>query len=56
MKKYIGMLICVLCLCLGLEGCASAEIASGTWGTCPWEIGDDGVLTIHPKSRIMGTK
>ena len=22
--------------------------ASGTWGTCPWEIGTDGTLTIHP--------
>jgi len=24
------------------------NIASGTWGTCPWEISSDGVLTIHP--------
>ena len=20
----------------------------GTWGTCPWEIGNDGTLTVHP--------
>ena len=24
------------------------ERASGTWGTCPWEISADGVLTVHP--------
>ena len=23
-------------------------VASGTWGTCPWEIATNGVLTIHP--------
>ena len=26
----------------------SDPIASGTWGTCPWEIDADGVLTVHP--------
>jgi len=27
---------------------AGSVIASGTWGTCPWEISDTGVLTVHP--------
>ena len=27
---------------------ASTVKHSGTWGTCPWEITDDGVLTVHP--------
>ena len=27
---------------------AGENIASGTWGTCPWEISADGVLTVHP--------
>ena len=26
---------------------AASVVASGTWGTCPWEITDDGTLTIH---------
>ncbi|MBR3316009.1 MAG: BspA family leucine-rich repeat surface protein, partial [Atopobiaceae bacterium] len=26
----------------------SETVASGTWGTCPWEITSDGVLTIRP--------
>ena len=24
------------------------NIATGTWGTCPWEISADGTLTVHP--------
>ena len=24
------------------------NIATGTWGTCPWEISEDGVLTVRP--------
>ena len=28
--------------------CLSKCIARGTWGTCPWEITRDGVLTVHP--------
>ncbi|MBQ6395168.1 MAG: BspA family leucine-rich repeat surface protein [Atopobiaceae bacterium] len=31
-----------------LNARAADVIASGTWGTCPWEITDDGVLTVHP--------
>ena len=27
---------------------AGDNIAEGTWGTCPWEISADGVLTVHP--------
>ena len=23
------------------------SIASGTWGTCPWEVSADGTLTVH---------
>lgn len=30
------------------SGQASAIVASGTWGTCPWELTDDGTLTVHP--------
>lgn len=26
----------------------AANLASGTWGTCPWEISADGTLTVHP--------
>lgn len=26
--------------------------AEGTWGTCPWEIDADGVLTIHPGEGV----
>ena len=34
---------------------AEENIASGTWGTCPWTIDANGVLTIskmHPIKRI----
>ena len=27
---------------------AEGIIASGTWGTCPWDLTDDGTLTVHP--------
>ena len=27
-------------------------IAIGMWGTCPWEITDDGVLTVHPGEGV----
>ena len=27
---------------------AGQAVASGLWGTCPWEITSDGTLTIHP--------
>lgn len=26
----------------------SGEVVSGIWGTCPWEITGDGVLTVYP--------
>ena len=29
------------------EALEEEDIAGGTWGTCAWEIGADGVLTIH---------
>ena len=25
-----------------------SKVASGTWGSCPWELSADGVLTVHP--------
>ncbi|MBQ6395167.1 MAG: BspA family leucine-rich repeat surface protein [Atopobiaceae bacterium] len=31
-----------------LSARAAEIIYSGTWGTCPWEIDADGVLTVHP--------
>ncbi len=33
-----------------MDARAAEVIYSGTWGTCPWEITDDGVLTVHPGS------
>lgn len=26
----------------------ASNIASGVWGTCPWELSADGTLTVHP--------
>ena len=34
---------------------ARAEIASGTCGTCVWNISDDGTLTISPANGTSGT-
>ena len=28
-------------------------LSSGTWGTCPWEITSDGVLTVHPGEFVI---
>ena len=41
----------------GLSGDAAALAAanSGTWGTCVWEFGDDGVFTIKPADGVEGT-
>lgn len=33
----------------------AGNIASGTWGTCPWEISEDGVLTVHPGEGAEST-
>ena len=38
----------VACLLLMPRTARADSIASGTWGTCPWEISADGVLTVHP--------
>lgn len=27
---------------------SAGTVANGTWGTCPWDISDDGVLTVYP--------
>ena len=38
-------------LVLALPGASSAwadSIASGTWGTCPWELDSEGKLTVNP--------
>ena len=54
MKHKLWKLCVALCLCaLALAGIsaqakAKEAIASGEWGTCPWEISDAGVLTVHP--------
>ena len=39
-------ILAVLVLCLFLSMPVRAEIASGTFGSCPWSIDDEGVLTI----------
>ena len=46
MKKWIICLLLLLTALL-LAAAANAEIASGTWGSCQWDISDAGVLTIH---------
>lgn len=33
----------------------AGNIATGTWGTCPWEISEDGVLTVHPGEGAEST-
>lgn len=30
------------------------SIASGTWGTCPWEIDSEGTLTVRPGEGVSG--
>ncbi|MCR5473725.1 MAG: DUF285 domain-containing protein [Lachnospiraceae bacterium] len=30
------------------------SIASGTWGTCPWEIDSEGTLTVSPGEGVSG--
>ena len=35
---------------------ARADEASGTWGTCPWELSSSGVLTIHPGEGDLYSK
>ena len=45
------VLVAVLAAVLLLPSRALAAgkvLYSGTWGTCPWEITDDGTLTVHP--------
>ena len=32
----------------GIEVVAQANVASGMWGTCKWELSDGGTLTVHP--------
>ena len=45
MKRFVFLISVIFAIFLCAV--ASAEIASGTWGTCAWDISDDGVLTIH---------
>ena len=33
----------------------AGNIATGTWGTCAWEISEDGVLTVHPGEGAEST-
>ena len=44
--KYLVSVVFLVALCFGMSTNVRAEIASGTAGTCPWVIDDDGVLTI----------
>lgn len=32
----------------------TSNIASGMWGTCPWELSTDGTLTVHPGKAATG--
>ena len=49
LKRMVAVAAFALATCLFvLPAHADDNIASGTWGTCPWEISSDGVLTIHP--------
>ena len=41
-------LFAVLFLQTALTSYADEIPASGTWGTCPWEIDADGKLIVHP--------
>ncbi|MBR6259168.1 MAG: BspA family leucine-rich repeat surface protein, partial [Oscillospiraceae bacterium] len=48
-KKVLSLLLAVLmCVSLLPVTAGAAVIASGTWGDCPWELDDQGVLTVHP--------
>lgn len=33
---------------------AATVVRSGIWGTCPWELTDDGTLTVHPGTGVAG--
>ena len=58
MKKRFNILIMV-CMLIAVSlfnpVTARAEIASGTCGTCVWNISDDGTLTISPANGTSGT-
>ena len=43
------MLLTVIMAFAGAQTARAEEIVeAGTWGTCPWEISDTGVLTVYP--------
>ena len=44
----VAVLIAVLAVFVSPAKAAAEVLESGMWGTCPWEITDDGVLTVHP--------
>ena len=49
MKRLLVILLALLSLAL----CAAARaesplIMDGTWGTCAWELREDGVLKVYP--------
>ena len=55
MWTFVALASLALLLAIMTAPCASErafaaenDIASGTWGTCPWEINAEGVLTVHP--------
>lgn len=48
-KATIAVAAALLALLFAALPAQAAEVLyEGTWGTCPWEITDDGVLTVHP--------
>ena len=58
MKKKVQLLLffgVLMMMVLGTNCYSYATIASGTSGTCSWEISDSGVLEISPTNGVSGT-
>ena len=53
--KLIVAAMIFACFLFMRANIASADIASGTNGTCSWVISDEGVLTISPTDGVEGT-
>ena len=47
-KTFLLLVATALAIVMPARGALADDIASGTWGTCPWEVSSDGVLTVHP--------
>lgn len=46
-NRIVICIAIVLAILFFIPKKAKADIASGTWGTCPWTIDDAGTLTIR---------